>query len=60
MDNNDRTLAKVMETVLSFAPEAVARQGSDGNITISLNMYLTDNDKLTPFQAEYDLTEEDS
>jgi len=53
-------LAQVMSAILAVAPEASAREESDGNIVISLNMQLKDNDYLVPFELEYDLTEEDN
>jgi hypothetical protein len=49
-----------MSAILAVAPEASAREESDGNIVISLNMQLKDNDYLVPFELEYDLTEEDN
>jgi hypothetical protein len=57
--NNKPHLAQVMNAVLAFAPEATAREESDGNIVISLNMRLQDNDYLVSFETEYDLTGED-
>lgn len=54
----EASLGEIMREVLSFAPEAVASVDEDGNVNISLNMKLIENDILTSFKQEFELEED--
>lgn len=46
------TAAHIMSLVLPYAPEAVLTEQPDGNVNITLNLRLVDNDLLIPFDDE--------
>jgi hypothetical protein len=52
-------LEEIVAMVSRWCPELVVKEEIDGNIVISLNMKLKDNDYLVSFETEYDLTGED-
>lgn len=49
------TAQQLMQLILPHAPEAVLTEDHrDGNVSITLNLRLVDNDLLVPFDPETD------
>lgn len=53
-------LEEIVSMVSRWCPDVLVTEESDGNIVLSLNMRLKDNEVLVPFAEEYDLVGEES